>query len=342
MAELAQFIGKCLKFKSTSNLIQVLSPFHPIFTRKELNSALSAFDCHVSEYYRHKAHLHRLKYGAGITEKKQFNRSNTRTSSTTIQQAVKFAKKNKYYKPVAFGGHKVKLSDGSKVTLPNYVRKVTKGKAWMDYRTSLSLNDKVSRSTFYSILDVIGCQDDKLLAALDSYSMKYGNENFKSIINFINVITFNKPDAQKNLSNEVHNIKAYLKYDFCNHMQENHECFCRSFRYAFGERDYPKKFICSKCFAIISFKNNLFSTLEAIDASSPILRSNSKPLLMTHFESLIENMLLYIAHLVRGQWESTVLQTLYDKLSNHEIAIVMDWKMKLNRESMEESSQSEE
>ncbi len=212
--ELVVFIQKCLKLKLTSNLAQILSLFYTVFTRNELNIALSSWNCQISEYYWHKAHLHRLQYGPGISEKKRFIRSNSRTTILTIQQAVQFAKQKKYFKPLAFGVHKVKLSNGNKETLPNYIRKVPKGKVWMDYRTYPSLDTKVSRSTFYRILDTIGSEDDKLLTALDSYSIKYGQDNFLSAINFIKLITFNKPDQKNDLIAKVHSIELYLKYDF--------------------------------------------------------------------------------------------------------------------------------
>lgn len=62
--QLGSFISKCLKLRLSSNLIQILSLFYPVYTRKELNIALasSTDNCQITEYFWHKAHLHILRW----------------------------------------------------------------------------------------------------------------------------------------------------------------------------------------------------------------------------------------------------------------------------------------
>lgn len=108
--------------KGREDYVKLLSLLFETFTLKELNQLLSAADIRISQYHWRMAHLHLVKYRAGLTRTSRFKRSNTRVRVSTIQKAVSFAKSPMFYKPNSYGTHRRKFSNSTQVVLPTFTR----------------------------------------------------------------------------------------------------------------------------------------------------------------------------------------------------------------------------
>ncbi len=193
----AESLKYCIKLKNSSNFILLTSLLCSSFTLKRINHLLAPHNCCISQYSWHRSQLHKDCQGSGILEKKEFKRSNAMTSLSSIQEAVRFIKSSDFFKPIAHGTHFARLSDGSRVRLSNRIRKKSKKHIWQAYKEYQSPEKKVARDTLYTIVDTIGTNNDKLLAALDSYSIKYGDNNFSRIKDFIRMITIERSEIEE-------------------------------------------------------------------------------------------------------------------------------------------------
>lgn len=203
--------------QKSKDYVQILSLLYSSFTLKELNSYLSPHDLKISPYHWRLAHLHRVKYGAGITRRLRFKRSNTRVKLSTIKKAASFAKSSQFFKANSYGTHHRRLSNGKRITLPTFTRKYDKNRIYVEYKAHIGGEQALPKKQFYSLLDAIGPRNDSIIAAMDTYSIQYGSDNFAAIAEFI---TFVIPDdlGKDNLLTRTKQVENYLKTSFKAHL----------------------------------------------------------------------------------------------------------------------------
>ncbi len=151
-----------------------------------------------------------------------------------VDHFIEFTNRPYFYHDVAYGTRKITLDSGSKITMPNVVRNVTKSTIIAQYLKYCKEQDvePLSRRTLFRILDVREGSQRKSLQGIDNIAAdgSLGFERIKRIVLELESLGVEK-DWVDNILKKLRSVRLYLTTDYAVHCNEETPCpdHCRKF-----------------------------------------------------------------------------------------------------------------
>lgn len=321
--------------------MQILSIYAYRHTMKKLQAFHEPYE-KLSMRQIKLARSHAQKKGPGSAVPKMVHHR-VRLDTHKVDHFIDFINRPYFYQDVAFGTRTLTLDEGSKMTMPNIIRTVTRSTMVMQYQQYCKEEafEPISRSTMYRILEVREASQRKSLCGLDNISAE-GVSAFgrlSAIMDELCEVGANKEDMTS-LQNRLNDGMKYLKTTFkrdC--MADESECADHCRRFALSDpNDQNLKQKCSHSSHYLSCKHcqELKLVLDEIEASiknhpSNLYGTEQRDDLMYDFSASKSKIFAWKCHLIRGVNQEQAKQEAIRNLTSNSALIVIDWAMKFNQ-----------
>ncbi|CAB3999109.1 Retrovirus-related Pol poly [Paramuricea clavata] len=187
----------------------------------------------ITKWQIKKARAHANLNGPGEKVEK-IKQNRIRIDRTKLDHFIDFANRPYFYQDVAFGTRKLKLDSGSKLTIPNVIRNVTRStliSQYMQYCEDQKV-EPLTCATLFRILKIREASERKFLHGVDNIAAdgSSGIEMLKQIVSEMEKLGVGKEWAKMTVQ-KLNSAKVYLKSDYLVHCKEESPCpdHCRHF-----------------------------------------------------------------------------------------------------------------
>ena len=267
-----------------------------------------------------------------------------------LKQALRHIHSPTFLQQVAFGEKSIKFDDGTTLKIPALQRKQLKEHMWQSYQ-SVFEDEGIGRSQYLDAVEISTAIQQKSLAALDNIAVRYGTENFKSMVTIIESLAskgqgLGQVAAQLKL--RITKLEAHLKSSLEQHLEPSSTCaaHCVTCLTGGGGSDYSNECsgacnqhpdyceLCGDEFLLIAEMQGLLGHVSC-HMSAPDIEDQQ--FLIKKCELYLK---IYHSHQVRGYNEERAKAKLIEGLTSCMFGITIDWKQKwimtVFRESMAE------
>lgn len=284
-----------------------------------------------------KARLHAKVKGPG-KEVEKIKQNRIRVDRTKLDHFIDFANRPYFYQDVAFGTRKLKLDSGSKLTMPNVIRNVTRSTLISQY-VQYCEEEKVeplSRSTLFRILKIREASERKSLHGVDNIAAEgsTGIEKLKQIVSEMEDLGVGKEWAERTVQ-KLNSAKVYLKSDYLVHCKDESPCpdHCRNFalsdptdKLLQESCNHEHSLFCERCEDLKEVVSDIEETVQ--NNSSKFFSSEHKDDLLYDLKRGKENIFKWKCHVLRSCNQEASKQQVLSSLDKNSALIVVDWAMK--------------
>jgi uncharacterized protein YkvS len=291
----------------------------------------------ITKWQVKKARAHANVNGPG-NEVEKIKQNRIRIDRTKLDHFIDFANRPYFYQDVAFGTRELKLDSGSKLTMPNVIRNVTRStliSQYMQYCEEHKVKP-LSRATLFRILKIREASERKSLQGVDNIAAdgSSGIEKLKQIVSEMQELGMGKEWAEITVQ-KLNSAKVYLKSDYLVHCKEESPCpdHCRHFalsdptdKLLQESCDHEHLLFCERCEDLKQVVSNIE---EAIKKNSrKFFSCEQRDDLLYDLKRAKENIFKWKCHVLRSCNQETAKQKVLSSLDESSALIVIDWAMK--------------
>ena len=321
----------------TRNLkLQILSLYAHRYPVKQLQEIHEPYG-RITTWQIKMARKHARENSPGsLVEKTKQHR--IRLDMLKVDHFIEFANRPYFYHDVAYGTRDIKLDSGSKLTMPNVIRNVSRATMVAQY-LKFCEEDKVeplSRRTLFRILEVREASERKSLQGVDNIAAdgSLGFERIKHIVLELESLGVDKEWVENTLK-RLHNARLYLTTDYTVHCNEEGPCpdHCRNFALSdptdesFQEKcSHEHSLFCDRC---EDLKATLNDVLEKIQThSSNMYSDDHKGDFLYDLNKSKGDIFHWKCHIMRSCNQERAKQSVLQELDETSALVIMDWAMK--------------
>ena len=291
----------------------------------------------ITKWQIKKARAHANANGPG-NEVKKIKQNRIRIDRTKLDHFIDFANQPHYYQDVAFGTRNIKLDSGSKLTIPNVIRNVTRStliSQYMQYCDEQKVMP-LSRATLFRILKIREASERKSLHGVDNIAAdgSLGFEKLKQIVFEMEELGVGKEWAEITVQ-KLNSAKVYLKSDYLVHCNEESPCpdHCRCFALSDPSDkllqescDHEHLLFCERCEDLKQVISDIEDTIQK--NSNKFFSCEQRDDLLYDLKRAKENIFKWKCHVLRSCNQEAAKQKVLSSLGENSALIVIDWAMK--------------